>query len=130
MSNQFWDTVERGVDYLKAAYAAAGKDPAAVDDMTPAAVIVDSAKPMFWINGGRLFVGYSDGTAKDLGPALGQGTSGRDLGPINGPTPKSYLVSLLRNLTPEDCQEVMGHFCSSCGDEQPDGRRCQCWNDE
>lgn len=37
---------------------------------------------------------------------------------------------ILDALTAEQRLEVLGRFCGDCGWPQPDGRRCQCWNDE
>lgn len=44
------------------------------------------------------------------------------------------IMDILRPLSEDDRAEVLSdvgdYFCPHCGREHPDGRRCQCWNDE
>ena len=40
------------------------------------------------------------------------------------------VLGYLRRMTSDERREIFEHFCLHCMDEQPDGRFCQCWNDE
>lgn len=40
------------------------------------------------------------------------------------------VVRSLEALEDEDRLSVFGLFCTECGCTQPEGRGCQCWNDE
>jgi hypothetical protein len=44
--------------------------------------------------------------------------------------PVADAANAMAALTDEERMEVMACFCRSCGCIQPDGRGCQCWNDE
>lgn len=44
------------------------------------------------------------------------------------------IVAWFASLTPEErleeIEKIQDAYCIHCGREQPEGRRCQCWNDE
>ena len=44
--------------------------------------------------------------------------------------PYAAAVNALLALTDEQRGEATRFFCSHCGCVQPNGRLCQCWNDE
>lgn len=44
--------------------------------------------------------------------------------------PVADIANAMAALSEHDRMEVMALFCRSCGFIQPDGRGCQCWNDE
>lgn len=43
---------------------------------------------------------------------------------------RAAAVSMLLGMGEEQRLDVMRFFCGHCGIVQPDGRACQCWNDE
>lgn len=43
---------------------------------------------------------------------------------------RAVVILLMVTLSEEQRREVMRFFCGDCGIVQPDGRACQCWNDE
>ena len=45
-------------------------------------------------------------------------------------TPLAAVVNALAAMKDEQRLEAMGFFCPRCGCVQPEGRPCQCWNDE
>ena len=50
-----------------------------------------------------------------------------------GPKRQTRVMSATKamlGLSDEERLEVMGLFCRHCGCIQPEGRGCQCWNDE
>jgi hypothetical protein len=40
------------------------------------------------------------------------------------------IIDMLKLLSNEQRLEVFSHFCAGCGDIQPEGKHCQCRNDE
>lgn len=51
------------------------------------------------------------------------------------PTPPEYTNEIaaehaLDILKPEERKSVFSLYCQHCGDKQPKGRICVCWNDE
>lgn len=44
--------------------------------------------------------------------------------------PVADVANAMAALSDDERMEVMACFCRSCGCIQPDGRGCQCWNDE
>jgi hypothetical protein len=40
------------------------------------------------------------------------------------------LSVMMRDLSPEQRLQLFVGYCRECGGESPDGKPCQCWNDE
>jgi hypothetical protein len=77
---------------------------------------------------GRQYLDYHEKLIRDEYRRL----FGCELGGITEPTdtPVKAAVRAMFNLSDEERLEVMGLFCKHCGCIQPEGRGCQCWNDE